>query len=119
MRYLALSAPAFAMLLFGAHVFRGGPVVLVVVCLGLAGLVFVRHRWVPRVLTVALVVATAEWLRTLYLLAAARLDAGQPLARLAVILGVVAIATAASALVFRLPAVRGYYHPGKALPPSH
>jgi hypothetical protein len=56
-----------------------------------------------------LLVGAVEWLRTLAVLAAQRIAAGQPWLRLAVILGAVALLTAAAALVFRHPALRGRF----------
>ncbi len=54
---------------------------------------------------VALLLGALEWLRTLTLLVRFRTDLGTPWARLALILGAVALGTALSALVFRAPRV--------------
>jgi hypothetical protein len=62
---------------------------------------------------IALVAGGFEWWRTLAVLVAARVAAGAPYARLALILSCVALATWASALVFRRPVllVRFRAHP--------
>jgi hypothetical protein len=100
---------AIALLVLAAHFYRAGLAWLVPVCAGLVLLLFIRLEWVPRVVGVALVVAGAEWLRTLVLLADARIDAGRPWFRLAAILGGVAIATLLATLPLRSAPVARWY----------
>lgn len=104
-----LLAPSLALLVLAAHFLRGGPAALVVLCVGLVILLYVRRPWVPRIAVIALLAGCAEWLRTLVLLAGVRIDAGQPWGRLAFILVAVAALTALSSLVFRSAPVRGWY----------
>lgn len=104
-----LMAPSLALLLLAAHFFRSGPVALVVVCVGLVILLYVRRPWVPRIAVVALLVGTAEWLRTLVVLAGVRIDTGQSWGRPAFILGAVATLTALASLVFRSTSLKRWY----------
>ena len=67
-----------------------------------------------QVLVFALVLGALEWLWTAWWLVQQRLALGQPWLRLAFILGLVAVLTVASALVFRSAALRARY--GRAVP---
>ena len=58
---------------------------------------------------IALILGGAEWVRTTIGFASARDAAGQSWIRLAVILGVVALFTMCSGLVFRLPRLKERY----------
>jgi hypothetical protein len=64
---------------------------------------------VARLLPWLLLAGSLEWLWTLALLLQQRLALGQPWQRLALILGLVALLTAASALVFRSARLRRHY----------
>lgn len=55
------------------------------------------------------VLAALEWLRTAAALISLRLSLGQPYLRLALILGAVALLTAACLLLFRTERVRRYF----------
>jgi hypothetical protein len=64
------------------------------------------------VIQAALALGAVEWVRTLLDLVAARQAMGAPSTRLALILGGVALATLACALVFRTRRVRRHYDAG-------
>jgi hypothetical protein len=95
--------------LLTAHFSRHDMPALIPVALLFPALLLVRRPWVPRVVQVILALAALEWIRTAMSLGRARLTAGEPWVRMALILGAVALVTAASALVLRLPAVRARY----------
>jgi len=109
MLILRLLPAVLALLVLAAHFYRAGLVFLVPVCVGLILLLAVRLAWVPRVVAIALGLAALEWLRTLVVLADARLEAGQPWTRLVIILGVVTVLTAAAAWPLRSAAVHRWY----------
>lgn len=109
MPILRLLPAAFALLVLAAHFYRAGLMFLVPACIGLLVLLFVRLQWVPRVVILALVLGTAEWIRTLLQLAGERLDAGEPYMRLVAILGGVAVATLLAAWPLRSAAVGQWY----------
>lgn len=113
MPVLRLLPAVLALLVLAAHFYRAGLAFLVPACIGLVLLLAVRLAWVPRVVMVALLLAALEWLRTLLVLADARLEAGQPWLRLAVILGSVTVLTLAAAWPLRSAAARGWYGTGK------
>lgn len=109
-----LLLPALALTLLGAHFYRAAAWPLVGLCVVLLLLLVVQlarpRAGSARLVQVALVLGALEWLWTAFLLVQQRLALGQPWLRLALILGAVAVFTAASALVFRSAALRGRNH---------
>jgi len=67
---------------------------------------------VPRLVQWCLFAGAGEWLWTTFVLVQQRMALGQPWLRLVFILGLVALLTAASALVFRSPPLRVRYKGG-------
>ena len=98
---------AFALL--AAHFTRAGLVPLVPACIGAIALLFVRLPWVRYLAAGTLLLAAAEWLRTLFVFVAERTDAGEPCIRLVLILGTVALATALAILPLQSAVVRRWY----------
>ena len=98
-----------SLLVLGAHFLRDGSPLLTAVTLALLGLLAVRRPWSVRVIQVVLVLGALEWIRTLVRLASYRADAGQPVLRMAIILGVVAAFTLFSAWMFRTATLRRVY----------
>jgi len=106
MNFLSLLPVAISFLLLAAHFLRAGHMVISIILLFLLSLLFLRKTWVPRVLQLILLLGTVEWLRTLYSVAQVRIELGMPWMRMAIILGVVALFTALSCLVFRSEVLR-------------
>lgn len=100
MTFALLVPTVLSLLVMAAHFLRGGQLLLVALALGAVGLVFVRRAWAARLLQVALLLGALEWVRTLAVLVNERRADGRPFVRMAVILGVVALVAAASALSF-------------------
>jgi hypothetical protein len=111
MNVLRLSPVIFSLLLLGAHFYRAGQVVLTGLCLAVLFLLFLRKSWVPKVFQLLLVAGSLEWLRSLYSFAAMRIAWDQPWARLAIILGAVALFTVLSGLVFQHQKLKVHYQP--------
>ncbi|HRH88515.1 MAG TPA: hypothetical protein PLO41_16840, partial [Rubrivivax sp.] len=115
---LKLLAPVLALAVLAAHFYRAGLWLAVGGVAALAALLFVRSPWAARTLQVALVAGAVEWIRSAAELVALRESMGQPWTRLALILGGVALATAACALLFQWRPVRERFgigrtgHPG-------
>ena len=109
MNIIRLLPVILSLLVLGAHYFRSGIYFIVVIILGLLGLLFVKKAWVARLTQVVLVLGMIEWIRTLFELVAVRQAFGQPWARMVAILGIVALLTGASALVFRGAALKERY----------
>jgi hypothetical protein len=99
----------FSFLLVAAHFFRAGQTAGVVAALFVPFLLLVPRRWVACALQAALLLAAAEWVMTLVWMVRERQALGEPATRLALILGVVAVFTAASAAVFFVPVMRSRY----------
>lgn len=98
-----------SLVVVGAHFLRYDNVIGVAVSLLLIGLLFIRQAWVARLVQVALILAAAEWLRTLYALAQVRAALGQPATRMILILGCVAVVTFCSAFLFQSKALKKTY----------
>jgi hypothetical protein len=109
MNLLLLLAPILSLLVLGAHYLRAGSLLLVATALALVACLIPRRPWVPRLVQAALLLGAVEWIRTLVLFAGERMRAGEPYVRLVIILGSVAIVSAASALVFETARLRRRY----------
>lgn len=106
---LRLLPVILSLLLFGAHFLRVGNLIMTALCLALIFMLFLRQRWVPRLIQLVLILASIEWLRYLYLLIDERSAIGRSWTVAAIILGTVAAITALSTLVFRNKALRKHY----------
>lgn len=94
-------------LLLGAHFFRSGSILLVILALLIPVVLLIKRPWAARLVQLSMIIGAAEWVRTLLVLVADRQADGETWTRLAVILGLVAAFTAASALPFSIsPKVR-------------
>ncbi len=110
MRAFLLALPAgLSALVLGAHFLRRGNTPLVVICLALVALLFVRRVWAARVVQAALVLAAAEWVRTLAVLLPERRAAGEPWVRLVAILGAVALVAIVGALLLEARPLRAHF----------
>ena len=113
---LQLLPVALSLIVLGAHFLRSGNVVMVGMVVVLLGLLCVRRPWAARTVQLALVLGAVEWVRTLARLVAWRVQQGQPVLRLTLILGIVALCTGLSALVFRTARLRSWYQPASRDP---
>jgi hypothetical protein len=103
--------PALAFLVVAAHFFRAGDFASFAVSLLFLPLLFVPRRWAARLVQVGLLAGAVVWVRALAELAGQRRAMGLPYTRLAVILGGVALATAACLLVFRSERAKRFFGP--------
>ena len=109
MVFLHLFPVVLSYLLMAAHLFRGHHDLLMALAALAPLLLMIPRPWVARVMQVGLVIATAEWLRTIVFLVQERMAFGQPYARMALILGAVALITMGSAFVFHRDALSRRY----------
>ena len=109
MNGLKLLPVMISFLLLAAHFYRAGQVILAGLSLAVLALLLLKETWVVRFIQAALMLAALEWIRTLYFFAQIRIESGQPWTRLAIILGLVALLTALSALVFKARTLRTRY----------
>jgi len=107
--FLLLLPAALSALVLGAHFLRRDDLGLVVACLVLLGLLFVRRLWAARLVQLALVAGALEWLRTLAALLPPRRAAGEPWVRLVAILGGVALVALLGAALFDTRRLRERY----------
>jgi ABC-type dipeptide/oligopeptide/nickel transport system permease component len=106
---LLLLAPVLSFALLAAHFYRSGSWWWSLASVALALLLALPRAWVARLAQVALVAGAVEWFWTAFALVQQRIALNQPWLRLALILGAVALLTAASALVFRTARLQSRY----------
>lgn len=107
---LALALSTLSLAVLAAHFLRRGELVPAVAALAVLGaLLFVRRRWVVRLAQGVLLLAVVVWSLTTFQLVQQRRAAGQPVARLAVILGAVVAVNALAALALGTRRVAGRY----------
>lgn len=103
-----------SLLLIGAHFLRSGNLLVPVVSLLLIVALAIREPLVARAVQLALLLATAEWVWVAFDLVSARLDAGLPWTKLALILGAVAVLALVSVALFFSQTLQAMYHLGFA-----
>jgi hypothetical protein len=99
----------FSALLLAAHFLRAGIMALVILSLLFPLLLLTHSKWASRLVQLILLLGALEWIRTTLAIIDERRAAGVPWTTAAIILGLVAVLTAASALVLYLPALRDRY----------
>ena len=109
MNFLRLIPVILSIMLLGAHFYRAGFIVLVVILFASLFLLLIRQPWIVRVIQVELVIGGLEWFRTTYNFVVMRQEMNMPWIRLAIILGSVALITLCSSLVFRSESLRKRY----------
>jgi hypothetical protein len=103
---LSLVLVVLSALLLGAHFLRSGDYAGVAASLMVPALLFARSAWAVRVTQAGLLAAAGIWVATAVQTASLRLESGQPWARMAVILGAVAVVSVAGAVMLQVPSVR-------------
>lgn len=101
MNFLRLLPVIISFLLLAAHFYRAGQLMLVLISVALLLLLVLKKSWIPWLMQVALLLGAIEWLRTLVAVAQVRIEFGMPWVRMAIILGVVALFTTFSSLIFK------------------
>ncbi len=109
MNFLRLLPVILSMLLLGAHYYRAGFIVLVVIVFASLFLLLIRQPWIVRVIQVELVVGGIEWVRSIFEYVDMRQEINRPWILLAIILGSVALLTFCSSLVFRSESLKKRY----------
>lgn len=114
MNLLRLLPVILSMLVLTAHFYRAGHLLLAGGALLALGLLFIRRPLTARLMQGLLAAGAIEWLLTAIRLVMSRQAQGLPWLRLALILGLVALCTLLSALVFRTGGLKARYN----LPPK-
>ena len=106
---LKLLPVILSFIILAAHFFRAELLPIAILYVLIPFLLFIKAAWVPRFMQLFLILGTVEWVRTLLVLIAERQALGQPWHRLIIILGVVALFTLVSALVFQSKTIKERY----------
>ncbi len=109
MNFLKLIPVILSFLLLAAHFYRAMLFPFAILTLVLFFFLFIKEKWVARLSQAVLVIGALEWLRTLLKLVEIRQAMGMQWTRLAVILGIVALFTGLSALVFQSRSLKKRY----------
>lgn len=110
MNMFRLMPVILCMLMLGAHFYRAGHLLLAGGAVLALGLLFSRRPLAARLMQGLLVAGAMEWLFTAVGLVMSRQAQGLPWQRLAMILGLVALTTLLSTLVFRTNGLKSRYH---------
>lgn len=97
---LRLIPVIFSLLLLAAHFSRINFLPLAILSLLMIGLLFLRKKWVPRIIQLYLIFGFVEWIRIMFVYINERKLLGDDYQRLAIILVVVALFTLLSGLMF-------------------
>ena len=106
---LQLTPVIISALLTAAHFLLANNLIFVAICLLVLLGLLIRRPLIVRIVQVALLLATVEWIRTIFVFISLRTKMDLPWTRLAIILGVVALFTLASSLVFFLKTLKKRY----------
>jgi ABC-type Na+ efflux pump permease subunit len=99
----------FSTLLIAAHFYRSGSLLFTVLSLLVLLLLFTKIHWVPRIITIFLILSAIEWLRTMMVFIGQYQEAGLSWIRLAIILTSVIFFTALSTLAFKTKVLKRRY----------
>ncbi len=109
MNIIILLPVIFSFLILSAHFSRAGLTILSILFLLIPLTLFLKQGWVTRLIQIILILGSIEWIRALFIYANERQAIGEPYIRLVIILGIVALFTGLSALVFRNQSLKRRY----------
>ena len=109
MNFLLLVPVFLSFLMLGAHFVRAGLWFPALLALFIIGALFIRRTWIVRMVQLALIAGTLEWIRTSAVLVFMRQSLGLPWLRLALILGAVILLCFCSIFVFESESLRKRY----------
>lgn len=109
MNIVRLLPVIFSLLILSAHFSRGDLFVLSILCLLIPLILFIKHVWVARFIQILLIIGSIEWIRTLLYYVNQRQAIDEPYLRLIIIIGIIALLTGLSALVFKNQSLRERY----------
>ena len=110
MNFVRLLPPIISLLLLSAHFSKLNMMLLSFIFIGLPFLLFIKKKWSARIIYILLIIGSLEWIRTIFHYVNQRQSVGEPYFRLIIIIGVVAIFTAFSTLVFRNSKLKERYN---------
>jgi hypothetical protein len=101
MARLKFAVPLLCLVVLAAHFLREQNSALMLVSIAGIPFLFIRGHWMMRGVQLFFVIASIEWIHTAIVLMTERKALGLPWVRMAVILGIVAALTLASARIVR------------------
>jgi len=108
-RFMKYFVIIFCALLLAAHFGRAGLMLFQVISLLIPFLLFWKNKIAARIIQVFLILGGVEWIRIAVHYIRIRMQNGEDWFRLMIILGVVAILTAATSLVFQTNSMKRKY----------
>jgi hypothetical protein len=96
-------------LILAAHFSRADNLVLMILCLLVPTLMFIKRRWVLLVIQILLYCGVFVWINTIIQLASERIDLGQPWLRMGIILSFIALITGLSGVLLNSNAIKKKY----------
>ncbi len=109
MNFIRLLPVIFNLLILSAHFSRLDLPILTLLLLLLPLILFIKKRWVANFVRILLVLGSIEWIRSMFKYVFERQSIGEPYIRLVLILGIVALFTGLSALIFRTQSLKILY----------
>ena len=100
-------------LFLAAHFMRAEQTGLVALWVSALLLLLIKRSWIANTFSILLILGALIWGQTTHIIYKVRLSMGAPWLRMALILGGVAVFTAASALVFRTETMKNRYGLGE------
>lgn len=110
MNFVKLIPVFFSFLILSAHFSRVDMFFLSLLFLIFPLLLIIKKQWVVRFIQIVLTIGSIEWIRSLFVYVNQRQAIGEPYFRLIIILGIVALFTVLSALVFKNQALKERYN---------
>ncbi len=110
MNIIKLLPVIFSFLILSAHFSRGDLFVLSIICLLIPFLLFIKHKWVVRLIQIVLIIGSLELIRSMFHYVNERQILGEPYTLLIIIMVSVALLTGLSALVFNSKKLRERYN---------
>ena len=109
MNFVRLLPVIFSFLILSAHLSRGDLFIPSMLFLILPLLLLIKKQWVVRLIQIVLVIGSLEWIRSMFIYLNQRQAIDEPYLRLVIIIGIIALFTGLSALVFRNQSLKKLY----------
>ena len=110
MNFVRLLPSIISLLLLSTHFSRSNMPLLSVLFIIIPFLLFIKKQWIVRFIQIVLIVGTFEWIRSTFYYVNQLQELGEPYVRLVIIIGVVALFTGLSALVFKNKKLKEFYN---------
>lgn len=106
---IRLTLLILSFLILAAHFSRADNLVLMILCLLVPALLFIKRRWVLLVIQILLYFGVLVWIHAIIQIASERINLGQSWLRMAIILSIVALITGVSGLLLNSNVIKERY----------